>query len=141
MFEVVFCVRALRFFVFSALIVFVQSSFGANVKLSWNPSPSTVTSYKVYYGPAPGAYVGSVQVSAPATSAVVSNLVAGAYYFSATAISSNGVESLYSNVAAYSVIANAAPVATAITVGTMEDAPVAVTLRGTDADGDALTFA
>ncbi len=37
--------------------------------------------------------------------------------------------------------ANGPPVATPQTVTTAEDAPVAVTLAGTDPDGDALTYA
>jgi hypothetical protein len=71
--------------------------------LAWDPSvPSTnVAGYFLYYGGATGRYTNRFDVGLP-TSGVVSNLVAGTtYYFAVTAHDSSGLESAYSNEAAW----------------------------------------
>jgi hypothetical protein len=70
-----------------------------SVTLAWNPSvPSTgVAGYTIYYGASSRNYTNLIEVGL-ATSAVVSNLVAGTpYYFAITAQASTGVESDYSS--------------------------------------------
>lgn len=54
----------------------------------------TLTGYRVYYGTASGKYTASVLVSgATASAATVSNLAAGKWYFTVSAIDSSGNES------------------------------------------------
>lgn len=80
-----------------ALSPFSSSAIG-NITLDWDPSPDTsVVSYKVYYGSTSGLYPNSVPTSS-ATTVTISNLLEGVtYYFVATAFSTNGLESLFSN--------------------------------------------
>jgi len=71
--------------------------------LAWNPSvPSTnVAGYFMYYGATPDSYTNRVDVGL-GTNVVVTNLLAGkTYYFAATAYTSAGLESDYSNEAAW----------------------------------------
>ena len=71
--------------------------------LAWNPSvPSTnVAGYFMYYGATPDSYTNRVDVGL-GTNVVVTNLSAGkTYYFAATAYTSAGLESDYSNEAAW----------------------------------------
>ena len=73
------------------------------VTLAWNPSvPSTnVAGYFLYYGGATGSYTNQLNIGL-GTNAVVSNLVAGTtYYFAATAYTSSGLESDYSDEVAW----------------------------------------
>ena len=70
------------------------------VQLAWGASPSTTNGplfYKVYYGPGHRTYTNVVNVSTNLTT-TISNLVRGStYYFSATASTSDGLESEFSN--------------------------------------------
>jgi len=79
----------------------------ASVTLSWaapteNSDGSTLTNlagYKIYYGQAQGDYTNSITINnAGITSYVVENLTPSLYYFVATSVNSQGVESAYSNV-------------------------------------------
>ena len=83
----------------------VQTSLGS-VTLSWTPPTQNgdgsaltdLIAYKFYYGTESGQYTSSVRVDDPGiASYVVSNLVPDTYYFVATAVNSQGVESRYSN--------------------------------------------
>lgn len=68
-----------------------------NLTLAWDPSPDSNVVYKVYYGPASGVYTNSVAAGS-ATTVTVSNLMdAALYYFAATAVDTNGLESEFSN--------------------------------------------
>lgn len=70
-----------------------------SVKLTWDPSvPDTdVAGYFIYYGGATRNYANRVDVGL-ATTGVVSNLLAATpYYFAATAYTSSGLESDFSN--------------------------------------------
>ena len=75
-----------------------------SVTLGWDPSPDTNTvGYKVYYGGASGVYTNNVFVG-NVTTGTVSALTGGAtYYFSATAVSSSGAESIFSNEASAAI--------------------------------------
>jgi hypothetical protein len=70
----------------------------ANVTLNWQSSSSTnVAGYNIYYGTASGQYTGKIMLGNVDT-ATISNLDCGTtYYFSATALDSNGNESGFSN--------------------------------------------
>lgn len=80
------------------------NALGASVTLAWDASEGTnVVAYRAYYGPASGNWTNYTQVGNVLT-ATVSNLVEGAtYYFVATAIADNGLESDPSNEVEYSV--------------------------------------
>jgi hypothetical protein len=68
------------------------------VTLAWDPSPGTnvIANYNLYYGVASATYT-NVVAAGTNTTVSVSNLVAGAtYYFAATAVDTNGLESDYS---------------------------------------------
>jgi hypothetical protein len=68
------------------------------VTLAWDPSPGTnaIANYNLYYGVASATYTNVVSAGTN-TTASVSNLVEGAtYYFAATAVDINGLESAYS---------------------------------------------
>jgi hypothetical protein len=68
-----------------------------SVTLAWDPSASTnVAGYVVYYGVATGAYTNFV-AAGNATNTTITGLVAGTtYYFAATALDADGLESGYS---------------------------------------------
>ena len=72
------------------------------MRLAWNASPdSSVAGYRVYWGAASTNYTNSLNAGTNLT-ATVTNLVRGTkYYFAATAYASNGVESSFSNEAAW----------------------------------------
>ena len=91
-------------------VLFVLSciqGFAANVSLAWDPSPDTnVVRYYVYYGAGSGDYTNRVNAD-NTTSVTVSNLAVGsAYFFAATAISDDGLESDFSNEVSYTVPAS-----------------------------------
>lgn len=69
-----------------------------NVYLSWNAlSSPAVEGFNVYFGTSSGQYANKISVGNQ-TSATISNLNAGfTYYFAATSIGTNGVESGYSS--------------------------------------------
>jgi hypothetical protein len=91
------------------------SSFSASVTLSWEKVPSFCYSldgnswmipykYNVYYGVSSGNYTNMVSVQVPQTNITIVNLVGGVkYYFAATCMETNGLESPYSNEAFYLV--------------------------------------
>jgi hypothetical protein len=89
----------------SAFSVTVQAVATGSATLTWTPptqntdgSPLTdLAGYKIYWGTSQGSYSNSVTLNNPGlASYVVTNLVSGTYYFVATAINSQGVESSYS---------------------------------------------
>jgi len=66
--------------------------------LAWDPSPGTdiITNYNLYYGVASATYT-NVVAAGTNTTVSISNLVDGTtYYFAATALDTNGLESDYS---------------------------------------------
>jgi hypothetical protein len=68
------------------------------VHLAWDPSPDTnVAGYYIYAGPSSGFYTSRIDVG-NVTNATIGPLNAGqTYYFTASAYTTNGVESLPSN--------------------------------------------
>lgn len=98
-----------------AISLFVPSVKATNVTLAWDPSPDAgasggVAGYNLYYsvldftaGPSIGASILSIALGS-STSVTVGNLRGGlTYYFSVVSIDENGVESDFSEVAAYTV--------------------------------------
>jgi len=75
------------------------------VTLAWDPVANTsVSGYRLYYGPSPLNYTNFVGVAGRTNvTCVVSNLVRGStYYFAVTSyIATNGLESLYSEEISY----------------------------------------
>src|SRR5687767_4277608 len=96
------------------LCLFLPSVKATNVTLAWDPSPEAgasagVTGYKLYYSledftvaPPIGSSVLSIALGS--TSVTVGNLLGGVtYYFSVVSIDASGIESDFSEVAAYTV--------------------------------------
>jgi hypothetical protein len=82
---------------FSALTPLASFAAGT-VTLAWDPSPGSdvITNYNLYYGTASATYTNVVAAGTNLT-VTISNLVEGAsYYFAATAVDTNGLESAYS---------------------------------------------
>jgi hypothetical protein len=76
----------------------------ASVKLAWDPSPDAgVAGYRVHYGIASGFYT-DLTNAGPSTNIVVKGLTpAETYYFTATAVGTNMLESDFSNEISYTV--------------------------------------
>ena len=98
---------------FSALTPLASFATGI-VTLAWDPSPGTdvITNYNLYYGVASGTYT-NVAAAGTNTTVTISNLVDGAtYYFAATAVDTNSLESAYST--EVSALINQAPTLNAL---------------------------
>jgi len=68
-----------------------------NVGLSWSPSTSSVAGYNVYRGSAAGNYSRINTTPVPSSAYTDGSVVSGAtYYYAATAVNSQGEESVYS---------------------------------------------
>lgn len=80
---------------------------GINVTLSWDPSypgdSVTITNYNVYYGVRPGVYTNSVMVGT-ATNATIEITNGVRYFFAATAVDTNGLESVFSQQATWPLL-------------------------------------
>ncbi len=95
----------MRCIVLTALLLLTLSrTVAAEVTLAWDPSPdANVVRYYVYYGAGSADYTNRVNAG-NATSVTISNLlVAGGYYFAATAVDDSGLESDFSNEISYTV--------------------------------------
>jgi hypothetical protein len=79
--------------------------------LSWTPPTqntdgsalTNLNGYKVYWGTSQGNYANSASVGMGIANYVVEQLTPGTWYFTVTAINSQGVESAYSNVASKTI--------------------------------------
>lgn len=130
----------------SLFILCHVSNQAAGVTLAWDRNSATnLANYALKYGVSSGSYTGQVNVATNLTTATVSNLVqARTYYFVVTARNTSGLESDPSNEITFYVpgtATNAAPVAHAASVSVTEDTPRAITLTGSDANGDPITYA
>jgi hypothetical protein len=87
-----------------AVLLVLPAAWAASVVLAWDASPSPdVNRYRVYWGGNSRNYTNWVEVSNQ-TTATVSNLVpTGTYYFAATALNIQGLESDFSNEVSYMV--------------------------------------
>ncbi|MCU0788250.1 MAG: Ig-like domain-containing protein, partial [Verrucomicrobia bacterium] len=80
------------------------TAFAAEVTLAWDPSPDAgVAGYRLHYGTASGIYTGYTNAGAATTLTVRGLLDGTTYYFSATAVGTNQLESDFSNEIVYSV--------------------------------------
>jgi len=92
-------------------VTVVQNADGS-IALSWTPSTQNedgsdvdLAAYKFYYGTSPGSYSNEVRVDSPGiASYVLQNLTPATYYVVATAIGTNGAESVFSNEASKEVL-------------------------------------
>ena len=82
----------------------LTNCLAGSVTLAWDSSPDPdVVAYNLYYGAASGGYTNMVSLG-NVTNATVSGLIAGVtYYFAATALDTNGIESDFSNEASGSI--------------------------------------
>jgi hypothetical protein len=105
MLSVVSSVRERR----AALITLICGAFFAltplasfatgTITLAWSPSPSTndvITNYNVYYGVASATYTNVVAAGTNLTVAIPNLIEGTTYFFAATAVDTNGLESDYS---------------------------------------------
>ena len=103
------------------------------VTLSWDPSPTGgIANYRLYRGGVSGNYTNSTS-TAQSTTTTVSNLVVGATcYFAVTAVSTNGLESAFSNEISYTVPAASNPPPTIVLSspagGSVYSAPATISL-------------
>lgn len=120
---------------------------GESVTLAWDRAAShtNLSAFILKYGVTSGSYTGQVSVATNLTTSTVNNLAPGVtYFFAVTAKNVANLESDPSNEISYTVPGggtNATPVANSGSTTTPEDQPKAITLTGTDGDGDSLTFA
>jgi len=105
-------VCCLLFVLFGA---FTGRAFAGAISLTWTmPTLNDdgtalidLAGYKIYYGNTSGQYPNGVTVANPSvTSYVLENLAAGDYYIVATAYNTAGTESIYSNEAVKTVMAD-----------------------------------
>lgn len=69
-----------------------------SVKLAWDASPSTnVFNYSVYWGPGSRFYTNSINFGTNLTCTITNLVPYTTYWFAATAMDTNGVESDFSN--------------------------------------------
>jgi len=130
----------------AALCGAVNNARAESATLAWDRAAShtNLASFVLKYGVTSGSYTGQVSVATNLTTTTVNNLVPGVtYYFVVTAKNVADLESDPSNQISYTVPGgqvNNIPVATASSTSTPEDQARAITLAGTDADGDTLTY-
>jgi hypothetical protein len=95
-----------------AFNVTVQAVATGSATLSWTPptqntdgsSLTNLAGYKIYWGTSQGTYPNSVALNNPGLSTyVVENLAAGTYFFVATAVNADGVESSFSSAASKTI--------------------------------------
>lgn len=123
----------------SAMILNVLSEARAeSVGLAWKPSPSVgATGYNVYYGVS-GSFTNKHDAG-NVTSTAIHDLAPGhTYFFYATTYDATGDESGPSETVQYKV--NQGPSASNLSVETLRSAPLAITLLGSDPDGDAVSY-
>jgi fibronectin type 3 domain-containing protein len=93
--------KSLPSIVFALLIVVaaIAQSSPPQVTVGWSPEPATnnVASYKVYWGVATRTYTNSLSAGTNTTFTVSNLAYSTTYFFAATAIGTNGLESVYSN--------------------------------------------
>jgi len=88
-----------------AFLLFSSSSLAGTATVSWS-APTTredgttlslieIASYKIYYGSSPGTYTSNVVIPGTLTTAQIT-LSYGSWYFAATTIDTNGLESALS---------------------------------------------
>ncbi|MCW1886467.1 Ig-like domain-containing protein [Luteolibacter flavescens] len=120
-------------------------SAGSNtVSLAWDRNPEAdIAGYRLQYGTTPGSYTSSMDAGVT-TSATATGLHQGTtYYFTVVAYNAAGQTSAPSSEVTYTVpgLPNTAPSAGSFSLSLVEDGQASVTLSGTDAEGDTLSYA
>jgi len=130
----------------AALLGLVSGAFAANeaaVTLAWNANPEpNVAGYRLQYGTVSGVYPNSIDAGNE-TSATATGLNEGTvYYFVVVAYNNAGQTSAPSSQISYTVpgTPNTAPTAGSFAVTVAEDGQAAVTLNGTDAESNPLSY-
>ena len=107
--------------IYGALLFLASfSAYAGDAVLTWDPPltyednstilPGEIQSYKVYYGQADGGpYTNVVTVPGNVTTATITGLAKATWYFVATAITTNGLESSYSTQVAKAVQGSSKP--------------------------------
>ena len=132
----------------AAMAIFYLAGLGLahGATFAWDRANShtNLSAYVLKYGTTSGSYTGAVNVATNLTAATVNSFAPGrTYYFVVLAKNVSGVESDPSNEISYTApgtVVNAPPVANDASVTTPEDQSKAITLGGSDPDGDPLTF-
>ncbi len=135
------------------MVCFSANVWGKTVTLSWDPSPSSITGYKIYYAAgsstAPLDGTGATEGSSPIDVGNVLTFTvnglpdAEEHYFAVTAYDASDNESTYSNTVTSPAVGgeNNPPVLSAIgNRSILEGATLSFTVSATDADGDSLTY-
>jgi hypothetical protein len=115
----------------------VPQSFPCSLTLAWDPSDDpNVIGYRLYQGRASEVYTEVIDIG-NTTTAVISNLVAGAtYYFAVTAYDITGLESEYSAEISYTVPAGAPSMRDMLPPLTLQLSSSNVVLAGTASPGN-----
>ncbi len=134
-------------------VCFAANVWGKTVTLSWDPSPSEVSGYKIYYdtgsSAAPLDGTGATEGSSPIDVGNVLTFTvnglpdAEEHYFAVTAYDAENHESTYSNTVTSPVVGgeNSPPILSAIgNKSILESATLNFTVSATDADGETLTY-
>ena len=108
-----------------------QDGAETSVTLSWQPSPSgNVSGYRIYFGTESGNYTNSND-SGNSTTVVIPGLEVGVtYYFVVSAYDAGGVESDFSNEAAYTPAATTTVTLASLQLQSAADGQMVVNLRG-----------
>ncbi len=134
---------ALSFLACVGLSLFLAASSPAQqVSLAWNPNTEpTLAGYRIYYGTSSRIYTFQRDVG-NVTQCTISGLEPGrTYYFAATAYDNQGHESAYSaEIKTTLPLENRAPSAMGSSFQVIQNGVLKGTLKGTDPDGDPLTF-
>ncbi len=124
------------------LLISAVPVLAGSIRLQWDPcTASNIAGYRLYCGTASGAYA-TVKDVGVATITDVTNLApGGTYHLAVSSYSSEGLESpLSTEIIQYLPPGNEPPAANPATVTVPEDGAIAITLTGSDADGDSLKF-
>lgn len=128
----------------------VSAAWGKTVNLAWDPSPSAVSGYKVYYKVGSDDFsaqggVGTVSIDVgPVLSYVLTDLDSSVdHFFAVTAYDASGQESGFSNSvqSPAEVLVNSPPILAPIGNRTvLEGAELSFVVSATDPDGDSLSY-
>jgi hypothetical protein len=115
--------------------IIAADAFASQATLAWDPNTeSNLAGYKIHYGTDSGSYTVHLDVHNVTTYTVTGLTVGQTYYFAASAYSSSGKESGYSNPVSHTIPAsNAAPTANAGADQTVKSG-AAVALQGSGSD-------
>src|SRR5437763_968652 len=117
-------------FCIPAVVLVERIGLGSNLSLAWDHSATTnVAAYRIYYSTTPWVFINYTQVPGFSARTVVSGLMGNTiYYFAATTIDINGIESDLSEFMEAFVPERAGPNAPNLVAATSEEIPVQINL-------------